>query len=154
MLAWMSLRLVFAALLVLTACDAEPETAPPATPSPTPVPTASPSPVPGPTPTPSPACTDATVTGAVEVRISARDFSFDPSCLIVLGGQGLVVRNTGANLHNLTVEDSSVRFDVPPGGVARTAAIGSAVPPGTYAFYCIYHRGQGMTGELTVSEAG
>jgi plastocyanin len=154
MLAWMSLRLVFAALLVLTACDAEPETAPPATPSPTPVPTASPSPVLGPTPTPSPACTDATVTGAVEVRISARDFSFDPSCLIVLGGQGLVVRNTGANLHNLTVEDSSVRFDVPPGGVARTAAIGSAVPPGTYAFYCIYHRGQGMTGELTVSEAG
>jgi plastocyanin len=154
MLAWMSLRLVFAALLVLTACDAEPETAPPATPSPTPVPTASPSPVPGPTPTPSPACTDATVTGAVEVRISARDFSFDPSCLIVLGGQGLVVRNTGANLHNLTVEDSSVGFDVPPGGVARTAAVGSAVPPGTYAFYCIYHRGQGMTGELTVSEAG
>lgn len=149
----MSLRLVFAALLVLTACDAEPETAPPATPSPTPVPTV-PSPVPAPTPTPSPACTDATLTGTVEVRISARDFSFDPSCLIVLGGQGLVVRNTGANLHNLTVEDSSVGFDVPPGGVARTAAIGTAVPPGTYAFYCIYHRGQGMTGELTVSEAG
>jgi plastocyanin len=153
MLAWMVRRLVFAALLVVPACDAEPQTAPP-TPSPTPVPTASPSPVPAPTPTSAPVCTDATLTGTVEVRISARDFSFDPGCLIVLGGQRLLVRNAGANLHNFTVEGSPVGFDVPPGGTDRTEAIGGAVPAGTYAFYCIYHRGQGMTGELTVSEAG
>lgn len=149
----MTPRLVLAALLALSACDAEPRTAAPATPSPTPVP-ASPSPVPGPTPTSPPACTDATFSGTVEVRISARDFSFDPSCLIVLGGQRLVVRNAGGNLHNFTIEGSPVGFDVRPGGVNRTEAIGGAVPPGTYAFYCIYHRGQGMTGQVTVSEAG
>jgi len=138
----------------LTACAEEPEARRPGAPSPTPVPTAVPSPVPAPSPTPEPACTDASLTGSVEVRMMARDFAFDPSCLIVLGGQGLVVRNAGSNLHTFTVEGSSIGIDVPPGEVARTEAVGGAVPPGSYAFYCIYHRGQGMTGELTVSTAG
>jgi plastocyanin len=94
------------------------------------------------------------VTGAVEVRIAARDFAFDPDCLILLGGQSLVVRNVGNNLHNFTLQGSSVGFDIPPGEGARTEAVGGAVPPGTYTYSCIYHRAQGMAGEITISAAG
>jgi plastocyanin len=146
-------RALVAVLLLLGGCEAEPEAAPPS-PSPSPIPAASPSPTPAISPTAERACTDATPTGRLEVRIAARDYAFDPGCLIVLGGQGLVVRNAGVNTHNFTVEGSSIGFDVLPGQATRTRAVGGAVPPGTYAFYCIYHRGQGMTGELTVSAAG
>jgi plastocyanin len=150
----MTARIALAVVVLLAGCAEEPEARRPTAPSPTPVPTASPSPVPAPSPTPERACTDASVTGTLEVRIVARDFAFDPDCLIVLGGQGIVVRNVGGNLHNFTVEGSPVGIEVPAGQVARTEAIGQAVPPGTYTYYCIYHRGQGMTGELTVSVAG
>ena len=154
MLRSMTVRTTIAVLVLLTACAEEPEARRPGAPSPTPVPTAVPSPVPAPSPTAEPVCTDASRTGSVEVRMVARVFAFDPSCLIVLGGQGLVVRNAGSNLHNFTVEGSSIGIDVPPGEVVRTEAVGGTVPPGSYSFYCIYHRGQGMTGELTVSAAG
>jgi plastocyanin len=151
----MTRRALVAVALLLAACGSEPERAGPATPSPTPVPTASPSPAAAPTTPPAErACTDATLTGQIEVRIAARDFSFAPNCLTVLGGQSLVVRNTGGNTHNFTIEGSPVGFDVAPGEVGRTEAIGGAVPPDTYSFHCVYHRGQGMTGEITVSTAG
>lgn len=149
----MTLRALVLALVVLAACESEPERQR-TTPSPTPAPTVSPTPVASPTPEAERACTDATLSGDVLVRVAARDFFFDPSCLIVLGGQGLSVRNTGANLHNFTIEGSPVGFDVGPGDVNRTEAIGGAVPPGTYRFYCIYHESQRMEGEITVSAAG
>jgi plastocyanin len=156
MLASMALRVLLVAAVLFTACESEREAgdSAPVTPSPTPVPTASPSPTPTTSPTAERACTDVTATGQVEIRIAARDFLFDPACLVVLGGQGLVVRNSGVNTHNFTVQGSPIGFDVPPGEVVRTEAVGGAVPPGTYTFYCIYHRGQGMTGELTISAAG
>jgi plastocyanin len=156
MLSSMALRVLMLAALLIPGCESEPTataTAPPS-PSPTSIPTATPSPMASPSPTAERACTDASVTGEVQVRIAARDFFFDPECLIILGGQGLVVRNTGANTHNFTIEGSTVGFDLDPGVVNRTEAVGGAVPPGTYRFYCVYHQGQGMDGELTVSAAG
>jgi plastocyanin len=153
MLTPMTLRALVLALVVLAACESEPVQQR-TTPSPTPAPTVSPSPVASPTGEAERDCTDATLTGDVLVRLAARDFLFSPSCLIVLGGQGLSVRNTGANLHNFTIDGSPVGFDVRPGEVNRTEAIGGAVPPGTYRFYCIYHESQGMEGEITVSAAG
>ncbi|MGH2677426.1 MAG: cupredoxin domain-containing protein [Actinomycetota bacterium] len=149
----MTLRALVLALVVLAACESEPE-GQQATPSPSPVPTASPSPTVSPTPEAERACTDATLTGDVSVPIAARDFYFDPNCLIVLGGQDLTVRNTGGNTHNFTIEDSPVGFDLEPGLVNRTEAIGGAVPPGTYRFYCVYHESEGMEGEITISAAG
>jgi plastocyanin len=156
MLASMALRVLLVAALLLSACESEPEAADTALPtsSPTPVPAASPSPSPAASPTAERACTDATVTGEIMVRIRAQDFVFNPECLVVLGGQGLVVRNGSSNLHNFTIEGSPIGFDVRPGEVTRTEAVGSAAPPGTYEFFCFYHRGQGMTGEITVSAAG
>jgi plastocyanin len=156
MLTSMALRVLLVAVLLLSACESEPEAADTAPPTSSPTPAAAPSPSPSPaaSPTAERACTDATVTGEVIVRIRAQDFVFNPECLVVLGGQGLEVRNGGDNIHNFTIEGSSIGFDVSPGEVTRTEAVGGAVPPGTYEFFCFYHRGQGMTGEITVSAAG
>jgi plastocyanin len=156
MLTSMTLRVLLVAAVLLTGCEADrasTDTAP-VTPSPMPAPTASPSPAPTISPTAERACTDVTATGQVQIRIAARDLFFDPGCLVMLGGQSVVVRNTGVNTHNFTVEGSPIGFDVPPGEVVLTGSIGGSVPPGAYTFYCIYHRGQGMVGELTVSAAG
>jgi plastocyanin len=152
MLTSMALRVLVAMTFLLAACASEPEQAGPATsPSPVPAPSLLPSPSPSPT---DGGCTDASVTGEFEVRIIERDFSFDPACLIVLGGQGLAVRNRGSVTHNFTVEGTDVDLDLDPGGVNRTEAIGGAVSPGTYTFFCQFHRAQGMEGEITVSAAG
>jgi plastocyanin len=151
MLAPMALRILVAVVFLLAACGSEPEPAAPA--SPTPVPAPSPSPSPSPSPTDG-GCTDASVTGEFEVPVTERDFSFDPACLIMLGGQGLVLRNRGTVTHNFTVEGTDLDQDLDPGDVNRTEAIGGVVSPGTYTFFCKFHRSQGMEGEITVSAAG
>jgi len=144
------LRALLMLALLLAACEAEPERTVPASPSPSPIPSPA---TPAPSPITSPAeraCVDATT--AALARVVMLDFEFRPDCLVVLGGQGLILRNRGGNLHNLTIESSQVGIDVTPGDVARTEAV--SLPAGTYTFYCIYHQGQGMVGELTVTEAG
>jgi plastocyanin len=151
MLASMALRILVAVVFLLAACGSEPEQAAPA--SPTPVPAPSPSPSPSPSPTDG-GCTDASVTGEFGVPVTERDFSFDPACLIMLGGQGLVLRNRGSVVHNFTVEGTDLDLDLDPGDVNRTEAIGGVVAPGTYTYFCKFHRAQGMEGEITVSAAG
>jgi plastocyanin len=145
-----------AALLAAGACDAQ--TPREALPSPT---AGSPSPeettpeetTPASPTGPAPECTDAT-TGGPRVRLSQQDLFFDPNCLVVLGGQSLDISNDGDTLHNFTVEGTSVDVDTEPGERTRTEAIGGAVSPGTHRFFCEYHDGQGMEGEITVTEAG
>jgi plastocyanin len=153
MLAPMALRILVAVALLLAACGSEPERAAPASPTPVPAPSLLPSPSPSPSPTDG-GCTDASVTGEFGVPITERDFSFDPACLIMLGGQGLILRNRGSVAHNLTVQGTDVDLDLDPGGINRTEAIGGVVAPGTYTFFCKFHRAQGMEGEITVSAAG
>jgi plastocyanin len=142
--------------LLGTACasDPEPGTAASPTPVPTPAETAhitpeSPSPEEG-----TEACSDQTITGKPEATVRISDNVFSPSCLVLLGGQGLKLVNRGANLHNLTVDSSDLDLDVRTGEIARTEAISGVVEPGTYRFFCTYHESLGMDGELTVTEAG
>jgi plastocyanin len=138
--------------LLLSACAEETAGPPePTAATPEPAPTASPSPqeTGGPED-----CVDATIGGEFEVTIRERDNVFSPSCVVVLGGQGLELLNRGSNVHNFSVEGTDVDIDTPPGEATRTEAIGGAVEPGTYTFFCSYHRSLGMEGELTVSAAG
>jgi plastocyanin len=147
---------VMTAGLLGAACSADPE--PGAVSSPTPVPT--PAETAETTPeSPGPAevteaCSDRTITGKPEATLRIGDNAFSPSCLVLLGGQGLKLVNRGANLHNITVEGSDVDLDVAAGATDRTEAIGGIVEPGTYRFLCKYHVSLGMEGELTVTEAG
>ena len=102
---------------------------------------------------PAAGCEDATVGGA-NVTVRLEDNMFDPTCLVVLGGQNLRLVNEGANLHNFTVEETQVDVDVETGTSESTGAIGQAVAAGTFTFFCKYHRDLGMEGDITVTAAG
>jgi plastocyanin len=152
MLRFMVRALIVVVAFVLAGCTNE--TAAPSAASPTPEATPATSEPPSPQPSAGAECVDASITADVQVRIAQRDNFFSPACLVVLGGQGLDIANRGANLHNFSIEGTQVDLDVPPGEVTRTEAIGGAVEPGTYTFFCKYHRSQGMEGELTITQAG
>jgi plastocyanin len=98
-------------------------------------------------------CEDATVEGA-NVALRLEDNVFDPPCLIVLGGQNLRLVNEGANFHNFSVEETQVDLGGETGTTENTEAIGQIVPPGTYTFFCKFHRELGMVGDLTVTAVG
>ena len=100
------------------------------------------------------ACSDETLTGEFEATITTNDNSFSPDCLIVLAGQGLEIVNEGFNRHNLTIDGTDVDLDVEPDEEHRTEAIGGQAEPGTYDFYCSFHRSLGMDGEITITDAG
>lgn len=143
--------LLAALVLLVPACGNEP--APSVRPSPLP-PAPSPAAEPATAKPPSHNCTDETITGEIEVTIRQLDNEFSPDCLVVLGGQSLVISNEGSARHNLTIEGTSVDLDVQPGQTTRTEAIGGAVGPGTHTFFCKYHRSLGMDGEITITAAG
>ena len=152
---WAALGLV---ALALAACTSEPEPAASPQPSPEATPEASPEPSvepESPSPGVKPAgCEDLTVAGEPQVTLTQNDNTFSPDCLIVLGGQGLEIVNEGANTHNLTIEGTEVDLDIRSGEADRTEAIGGIVEPGSYEFFCKFHRSLGMDGEITVSDAG
>lgn len=86
--------------------------------------------------------------------IVMRDNRFIPECLVVSGTVPFHIRNSGTVEHNLTIPGTGFSVNVAPGesdGEHDLAAAG--VEPGTYDFFCKFHRSQGMTGELHVLAA-
>jgi len=83
-----------------------------------------------------------------------RDFRFVPRCLVVTATVAFHLRNRGSTEHNLTIPGTKFSADVAPGEAAGERDLMSAgVGPGTYEFFCSFHRSQGMTGELHVLAA-
>jgi plastocyanin len=147
-------RSVLMALLLLAGCGAGGSNTSP--PSPTPQATVTPdaTDVEQTSAPPTEECADETITGNVEVTIRETDNVFSPTCVIVLGGQGLEILNKGSAKHNFTIEGTDVDLDTDPGAATRTEALSGAVEPGTHTFFCKYHRSLGMEGEITLTEAG
>jgi plastocyanin len=86
--------------------------------------------------------------------LAMKDFRFAPPCLVVSGAVPFHLRNNGSVEHNLTIAGTKFSVDVPPGqSVSQGQLMATGVPPGTYHFYCRFHRGRGMTGELHVLAA-
>jgi uncharacterized cupredoxin-like copper-binding protein len=85
------------------------------------------------------------------VTVVARDLTFTPRQLAADNGSIMItLQNAGRVVHNLTIDELGVRVVVSPG--RKDSVTLSAVPPGTYAFYCSVsgHRQAGMSGTLTV----
>jgi plastocyanin len=144
-----------AVVLTVAACESRPVGAP-SPPPPTTQPTPSPSPLsPSPTAPLAPAadCEDATLEGAL-VTLRQEDNVFDPECLVVLGGQSLRIRNVGANVHNFSVEGTTVDLDLQPGSQDDTEPVATIIAAGRYTFFCKFHRSIGMEGEITITAAG
>jgi plastocyanin len=83
-------------------------------------------------------------------EVTQADFRFIPSALVVSTSQGLSIKNLGPSLHNLSITGTQVDQDVQPGQSTNTEAIGQVVNPGTYQFFCKYHKSRGMVGTITV----
>ena len=89
------------------------------------------------------------------VRLSAKEYSFDPSTIVVEGAGTLRVTlaNRGTLAHNIKVEkDGRVLGGTPafPAGETKSATV--RLPKGTYDFLCTVgdHAELGMKGKLTV----
>ena len=83
------------------------------------------------------------------LKVGMADNSFQPQDVTYSGGT-ITFENSGAALHNFSVRGHhDIDVDVTAGG---TKSIGPlTLAPGTYPFYCKYHKALGMTGTLTVS---
>ena len=89
------------------------------------------------------------------VRVTAKEYSFDPSTIVVpkAGGLRLTLANRGSLAHNIKVEkDGRVLGGTPafPAGETRSATV--RLPKGTYDFLCTVgdHAELGMKGKLKV----
>ena len=85
------------------------------------------------------------------VAITMVDFSFQPATVTASTSQDIVLTNKGAALHNFSIEGTSIDVDVQPGQSQTLTAPGPSFAPGTYTFFCKYHRSSGMTGTLTAT---
>jgi plastocyanin len=89
-----------------------------------------------------------------KTALDMADFSFSPQTVKGKPGQKvtLELKNTGTVEHNLTITSQGINRDV---GAGKTATVEVTIPQsGTVAFYCKYHKSQGMTGQLQASSSG
>jgi plastocyanin len=89
------------------------------------------------------------VSGQEEVEVELDSFYFEPT--VVKGTPGaqlkLELSNESQSLHNFTLSDQNIDQDVQPG---QSADVTVTVPQsGFVEFFCKYHKGSGMVGELT-----
>ena len=89
------------------------------------------------------------------VRVTAKEYSFDPSTIVVRGAGTLklTLENRGSLAHNIKVEkDGRVLGGTPafPAGETRSATV--RLPAGTFDFLCTVgdHAELGMKGKLKV----
>jgi hypothetical protein len=85
--------------------------------------------------------------------VSEADYQFTPARIVIGTNQSLRIDNAGPSLHNLSVAGSQVDLDTAPGETTRTESIGGALKPGTYSFFCKYHRARGMVGVIIVVQS-
>ncbi len=114
-------------------------------------------PVAGPFLTPS--ATSAVVPSAASpsagaIVLDAKDIAFDPTEITIKAANEPVtikMENTGAAMHNFTIDSLNISVDVQPGETVDIV-IPAGTAPGTYDFYCNVpgHKEAGMVGTLTV----
>ncbi|MBI4101479.1 MAG: cupredoxin domain-containing protein [Candidatus Nealsonbacteria bacterium] len=91
---------------------------------------------------------------AREITVSASEFSFSPSSIIVKAGERvkIIFQNNGNVPHNLVIDGLGVGTKIIGSGKTETVEITAPSTPGTHAFYCSIpgHRESGMEGSLIV----
>lgn len=87
--------------------------------------------------------------GGGAASLTAANLAFEPESLTVAAGESIELTNEDGTEHNFTAEDAELDEDV-DAGASITIDVG-AVDPGTYDFFCKYHK-DSMTGILEVTE--
>ncbi len=89
--------------------------------------------------------------GSGTVDVAQDDFFFNPKDLAAEAGKAVTVKlkNEGKATHTFTIDELTVDQTMAPGEEATVTF--TPTKAGTLAFYCRFHRGQGMEGTLKVS---
>ncbi len=91
------------------------------------------------------------VTGTSQTSVQQANFLFNPTVLTGSAGQSLKIEihNGGSVPHTFTIDDENVDVLVQPG---QDTSVDVAFPDsGVVEFYCRFHHGSGMAGELKVA---
>ena len=80
--------------------------------------------------------------------VTAADFAFQPTSVSVGAGGTIQLTNEDDAEHSFTADDAGIDIDA-DGGQSVTVEVGDA-EPGTYDFYCKYHK-DSMTGTLEIT---
>jgi plastocyanin len=83
-----------------------------------------------------------------EAELKLEDFEFSPKTLDVAPGASIRLENEGQAPHTITIDGQGVDEEVQAGD---GSAVTLDLSPGTYDYYCRFHKAQGMSGTLTVS---
>jgi plastocyanin len=78
-----------------------------------------------------------------------QNIAFHPKCLKVKSAQSIKIVNQDSVLHNFTITGTQVDVDIQPGTTFHGESAGLA--PGTYQFFCKFHKARGMTGTIVVT---
>lgn len=86
-------------------------------------------------------------------EVTAKEFEFIPDKLRVEEGQTFEVRfeNSGDAQHTFTIDEFDVDAELAP-GEEQVVLVATPARAGQFAFYCRFHRSQGMEGALTIGE--
>ena len=77
-----------------------------------------------------------------------QNFAFHPSCVIARSEQSISIANQDSVLHNFTIAGTQVDVDIQRGTTFNGESAGLA--PGTYQFFCKYHKSSGMVEVIVV----
>lgn len=87
--------------------------------------------------------------GPAAATVVQADYSFSPSKLTVKSGSVIDVQNSsGRTPHTFTIAGSSVDVTNDHG---ESQKVTISLDPGTYTFFCRFHKSQGMKGTITVT---
>lgn len=89
--------------------------------------------------------------GGGDLTIEAQDFQFSPAS--ASGGAGetvaITVTNAGNASHTFTIDDAEIDEELSAGDSVEVQV--TLPDSGSLRFYCRFHEGSGMEGELTVA---
>ena len=78
-----------------------------------------------------------------------KNIAFHPKCFKARSAQSIHIVNEDSILHNFTIAGTQVNVDVQPGKFFNGESAG--LKPGTYQFFCKFHKSSGMTGTVIVT---
>ena len=85
------------------------------------------------------------------MTITMSDFAFDPSTVSASTSQDIILKNTGAALHNFSIVGTDVDDDGEAGQSQSLPPPATPLAPGDYNVFCKYHKALGMVATLTVT---
>jgi plastocyanin len=91
-------------------------------------------------------CTDES-SGAV-FNLTQQNTAFHPDCVIARSEQSIHIENKDGVTHNFSITGTQVNVDIDGGQVFNGESAG--LKPGTYPFFCRFHKSVGMVGTIVV----